>query len=278
MVPQAFLYPLLAALALALVGWLRSPAQGKPRAWCAALAWGAALALAWLPLKGGLAPWPPKEATHWLFYGSLLAIPIAALQGWRASLPHFLLGSLLIAAWIWFACEPLRVHEWKNADQWQQPALLLGLGMAALLLNSDLVRCRARGIEVSGAAGLTLGAAAYVLGQSTGASAHLIGGLACVAAVWCALSVWRRDASVHHGSSLPFTLVLGGLLVIGVYFARTSPRSALLLLFAPQAIRLGWPLRHYPKVAFVVSVLACAAVCGLAAWWGYEKPDPYGAW
>ena len=65
------------------------------------------------------------------------------------------------------------------------------------------------------------------------------------------------------------------MLFIGVYFASTPWTSAALLLVAPQMIRVGWPIKK-PAIRFAVSVLACALVCGLAAYLSYVPEDPYG--
>jgi hypothetical protein len=122
---------------------------------------------------------------------------------------------------------------------------------------------------------MTLGASAFVLGQSTGGTAHLAGGLACVALPFGIVALARSKDHVAYGSSLPFTLGLCGLLFTGVFFASTPWVSAVLLVLAPQAIRFGWPLKS-PAARFAVSVLACAVVCGIAAYLGYSPEEPSG--
>lgn len=275
MATQAFLYPFIGALLLALLAWARKRTEGSRSAWAPALAWGLGLALAYYGLKGALAPWPAKEVGHWHFFAMLVAIPIAALQGRTRSIPHFFLGVALMAGFVWLSSAPLRKYDWQGELIWQMPATLSAVAAIALLLNSDLVRARPSGLQVPGAFALTMGSSAFVLGQSTGGSAHLAGGLACVGAVFCVVSLLRSKQQVGYGSSLPFTLGLGGLLFTGVFFANTPWISALLLLLAPQMIRVGWPIKK-PAVRFITSVLACALICGLAAYLSYVPEDPYG--
>ena len=263
-------------LVLALLGWARGREAGQRAPWVAALAWGLAPCIAYSALHGQIASWPPIEAGHWLFYATLISIPLAATQGYGRSLLHFALGASLIAAFVWFAGEPLRENLWKDEQVSRYTGGLIAAGIAALLLNSDLVRARPAGLQVPGAFAMTLGAAAFGLGQSTGGNAHLAGGLACVGLVWVLLSLLRPGRFVHHGTSLPFTLTLGGLLLIGVFFASLTAKSAILLMLAPQAIRLGWWGGRKPRIEFVVSVLACAAVCALAGYWSILPKSPYG--
>ncbi|MCA9002612.1 MAG: hypothetical protein KDB61_11860, partial [Planctomycetes bacterium] len=200
---------------------------------------------------------------------------IAGIQGRARSVPYFLLGLALLAVFAWLASEPLRAYDWEGDMDWKMPAMLAGVAGVALLLNSDLGRARPEGIQVLGAYAMTMGAAAFVLGQSTGGTAHLAGGLACVALAFALVGLVRSKDSVVFGASLPFTVGLFGLLFTGVYFASTPWSSALLLMAAPQAIRLGWPMQS-PALRFTVSVLACALVCGAAAYLGYSPEEAYG--
>ena len=275
MATKAFLFPLIGALLFALLAWSRQREQGSKVAWAPACAWGLGFALAYFGLKGNLAPWPAKEVGHWLFFSMLAAIPIASLHGKARSIPHFALGLALMAGFIWLSSAPLRKYDWEGALTWQMPLVLSAIAGVTLLLNSDLVRARPLGLQVPGAFALTMGSAAFVLGQSTGGSAHLAGGLACVGAVFCVVSLVRSKQQVTHGASLPFTLGLSGLLFTGVFFASTPWISAVLLLVAPQMIRCGWPIKQ-SAVRFVASVLACAALCGLAAYLSLVPEDPYG--
>jgi len=272
-VQNAFLFPLVAGLILALLGWARSREAGSRVAWAAALAWGLAYGLAYYALKDGLPPWPPKEATHWLFYAMLLSIPVAASQGRAGSVPHFVLGSALIGGFVWLASEPLRQYEWEGAHAWQVPAGIIGVAALALWGNSDLVRVRRTGVQVPGAFALTLGATAFALGQSTGGSANLAGGIAALGGLWCVLALVRSGKAVTYGASLPFTLALTGLLLLGVGYAKTPLSSAILLALAPQAIRIGWPVERR-ALGFLLSVLACAAVCAIAAYLSLAPPEP----
>lgn len=275
---EPFWYPLIPGLLFALLGWGFSQGGTRRTPWAASLAWGLGFLASYYAIKGGIAEWPPRESLHWLFWTMVVAIPIGALNGWRWSIPHHLLGTALWAAFVWFSSESLREYHWNDRDALQVPGILVGIGASALWLYSAIVRARPKGIQVSGAFALTLGGAAFVVGQSMGGGAHLLGGMACLALLWALFAMLRGSVSMTHGAVLPFFVALAGLLYIGVFFAETPQISAALLLMAPAGLRFGWGIDH-PKVSFLVSLLATAAFVGAAAYLAYSPADssnPYG--
>ena len=276
---EPFLYPLLAALVMAMLAWLLGGRRGNVRVtWAAAAAWGLAFVAAYYGLKGDFAPFQPRESMHWLFWAVVLAIPLGSLHGWKFSVPHFLLGSVLLMSFVWLASAPLRKHEWNEVDAFQIPMLVGAIGSVALVLQSDLMRARPTGIQVPGAMALTFGGAAFVFGQSMGGAAHLAGGMALAGLVWALYALARPKAPVSHGSALPYITTLFGLLFVGVFFSETPKTAAILLLAAPQGLRFGWPFLN-EKVGFVVSLLFTAALVGTACYFGLppeDTGDPYG--
>jgi hypothetical protein len=284
LVNAALVYPALVALVLALAGWGPWPnrdrgarrERGARVAWSSACAWGLGYAAAFHAMWG-MPPFPPTEAGHWLLLAMLLAAPIASLECCKGAprVAYVLLGTSLLAAFVWFASEPLRTHLWSGrAAQWKPAALALG---AALhwLLTLDALRRRPSGPLGAIVLALTMGAAAFVLGQSTGASAHVAAGLIGVLVVSGLVAFVRPGREVMWGSALPFSLALAGLLFIGFFFAKVPWTSALLLLAAPQSLRLaGLPSKGWAQ--YTLSLLVAAAVCGAAAYLGLPADDPYG--
>ena len=275
---EPFWYPLIPALIFGILGWVASHEGASRTPWAGSFAWGLGFLASYYAVKGGFADWPPREAMHWLFWSMVLAIPLGAFQGWKWSVPHFLMGIGLWAAFVWVSSKTLREHTWNDKNDFQIPAILVGVGALALWLYSALIRARPKGIQVPGAFALTLGGAAFVVGQSAGGNAHILGGLACVGLLWVVLALVNRGADVSYGLALPFLIALAGLLYAGVFFAETPQLSAALLLLAPAGIRVGWAIEQ-PKTSFLVSVLATAALVGAACYLAYspaEASDPYG--
>ncbi len=275
---EPFWYPLIPGLLFGLLGWAFSQGGQRRTPWAAALAWGFGFLASYYAIKGEGAAWPPREALHWLFWAMALSIPIGALHGWRWSVPHYFLGTALWGTFLWFSSESLREYQWNDRDALQIPLLIVGVGAFALWLYSALLRARPTGIQVPGAFALTLGGAAFTVGQSMGGSAHIIGGMACVALLWALLGAARPSLSFHHGAVLPFFLGLAGMLYLGVFFAETPQLSAALLLLAPVGLRFGWWIDQ-PKASFLVSLLATAALVAAAGYLAYspaDASDPYG--
>jgi len=276
-VVEAFLYPLGVALLVCLSAFGLRASSGRSSGGLAmALAWCVGYVASYYALKNQL-PYPPKEASHWHLYALGVALPIAALEGAAGPrrVAYWALALALFGAFTWFAVEPLRLHQWEGSQAVWMPVALAAAGALMLVLNVDFARRRPTGPFALGVFSLTLGATAFTLGQSSGGSAHILGGMSAVAGVAAAFALLRRDTALVYGAVLPFTLVSTGFLLIGVFFAATPWWSAGLLLAAPQCARLALRLKAGWQVV-LVGVLCAAVPCAIAAYMAMPEPNAYG--
>jgi len=278
LVEAAFIYPGVVAFVLLLVAWgpWAKRAPGARVAWGAGLAWALGYAAVYYTVWD-LPPLQPKEAGHWLVDAVVLGGLVACLDGMtggRRAL-HVVLGAALIGAFVWFASEPLRSHVWEGDAKLWMPAALVSTGLLHWGLTADVARRRPAGPLVAIHLAASLGAAAFVLGQSTGGSAHAAAGMIGVLVVSGFFAFVRPGREVLWGSALPYSPVLGGLLFIGTFFAKVPWISVVLLLAAPQSLRLA---RFFPKpwMQYAATLLTTALVCAAAAYLGLPEDDPYG--
>lgn len=275
MTPEPILWALpVAALCLAL-GWQPWRGGAEP----ASGPWGSALALAlaglagWWGGHGGLPPFPPREAQHWALWGGLGAVLLAGLPAQRPlAVAAGLAGAAVLAVVVLRgALAPYLEHRWSEAEgTWA----VAGLASVALATHGGLVLLtsrRGRGPGLPWLVQLACVAAALVVGQSYAAGALLIGSATtAVGGAWV-LGLVRRHRRHAAGLAGPWTFLVGGLLLTGVYYAETPGPSALLVLAMPHA---AWLPGAGVGGAAGRTALALA-LGGLAAWLAWPEPSPY---
>jgi hypothetical protein len=189
----------------------------------------------------------PREASEWLPHAVLLALGVTILAAYapRAGrrLAFGLAGALCIGL-------PVRLLAGHVAQQWSalekiSHLALLGATLTLvwlLLASARDVHARLRQallvVAATGAAIVTALSGSFTLGRMCGVVAAALTGTALVAPRGLA------------GAAGVVTVALGGLIIVGVFYARLHPANAALLLFsiaaaagrAPQPVT-AWPQR-----------------------------------
>ncbi len=231
---RGVLLPALVALGVLALGWTR-PRSASGDAVAPALAVGLGYAAGHAALAGW-PPFPPIEATQWLFVFALAAAALAILplstaggRGLRRAL--IALGVPLPLAW------PLAQHTWSKPET---AAWLAGLtlGIFALQTALDALRERPAGrwLPLALVVSASLGGATVLLSGSAWV-AQLAGVLAAtLAALALAAMLW--PARSPRGALLPAGTLLFALLVTGVLYVEVPLGSGLLIAAAPCALWL----------------------------------------
>ena len=200
--PVPVLYGFLVAVLLLAAGW-RPWARGNVRSlgpWSNALALAGAYLAAYHSIHGRLPRFPPTAIKHWVPLLVLASLASCLLRGAsrRSALRRAGFAAGLLAPFLYLSLASLR-RQWDGGEQ----ALWLGglwiAGVGYYVLVGDLLERRSQGPDAPLAWLLSCVALAVVLGQSTGASALLVGALTCVPGGWLVLSLWRPDLPLTLG-------------------------------------------------------------------------------
>ena len=245
-----------------------------------------ALALAYLAAHVGITGWPPLpavESTDWLFHAvavAALATPALVALGERPAL----VGGFrlfLFGGWLWLSLQSVIEYRWTPLQSVLGIAgllaLLLGLAWAFERLAEE------RAPHLSAVVGvMAFGAAALVLGLSASARLGQLAGAASVAvAVGWALWPLTRQPPLAKIVATLATLVLGGLLLNGYFYAELRWWNALLVMAAPLVALVAGRRASREKKSFLIAVAAAvlplALAVGMAGWQASQLPeDPYG--
>jgi hypothetical protein len=205
-------------------------------------AWGVGLALAAGYLVGhvgidGRPPWPPREATDWLWYLTVAAAALSLLDGWRrcpAWLHWLPRGALWLGA-VWVLARPPLRQEGGG-----EPVLtLLGLGATGLLFWAALraVARRLPGAALPLAVLPTAAGSAVLLYRCHSARlAQLAGVVAASLLPVLARSCARPTLMV---ATAPVVLLLPGLWLTGRFYCDPPAPLTSLALLATAALAAG---------------------------------------
>jgi hypothetical protein len=251
------------------------------RAWIAALAVGVGYAVGHAANLGAAPPFPPEQSTHALFYIAFAAILAGVLRGANA-VPKAIgwLALVGVAAGApWMLLRNL-LQRWSTGEV-ASTLFFVALAVTALTFVLDGWAERRRGANLPLVLWVTTTMAAIALALSGNLiyaqfGASLAGVLgACIVFSWIA-----RDASFARGATAVFAVVLCCFCLAGVYLASLPRWSGLLLFYAPLAavaVDRGPIEKLPPRAAFVVRVLAVAAVAGVAVLLAQlNRPEPSG--
>ena len=270
MVPTAALAAAVAAVLLFVFAhWWKSASR------CAgAIAIGAGY-VAGHVLVAGWSPFPPRHATHWLFWFALIGvIAVAADALVRPK------GTVRLFAWAiicTIACrlilQPKFSYAWSAAEGWLR-VFATAFGVVILTCCLHLVERRPFGTVTLFSVTTVFcggGCLALILSGSL-----LLGQLACILsaiAATCFLLIIAVRAPFHpSGAVTPLSLVCAGLLLSGFFYAELPTASALLLALAPAAALLPVGKESHSRsrvlayrIALVAVPVAIAVVLALHA-------------
>jgi hypothetical protein len=251
------------------------------RAWIAALAVGVGYLVGHCANLGFVPPFPPSESKHALFYVTLAAMVAGVLRGSNSL--HKALGWLAVIAVA--IGGPWLLLRFKF-QQWQPVSVAIFLLIGAPLITASTFVLdgwaeRRRGAHLPFVLWLTTTMAAVALAMSGSLiyaqfGASLAGVLgACIVFSWIA-----RDVSFARGATVIFVMVFCCFCLAGVLLSSLPRWSGLLLFYAPLAavaVDRGPIEKLPPRAAFVVRVLAVAAVAGVAVLLAQlNRPEPSG--
>jgi hypothetical protein len=268
-----------AALALAWRVWRRD-GDGNRGAWGGAAGLALAYAAGHLGLVGA-PPFPPVEATQWLFWLALLAGLWGAMEDRLRLLARVRLGGRVILAIVLpvALARPLVTYSW-GAGKGTLYVALLGIAVAALSWIVQRTAERRDGalvpalllVVATGSAGLLVMSGSALLGQ-------LAGLLAAASGAALVLAFWRPRVSLAGGGVTVAVLLLSGLWITGFFYAEMPLPSAIL---APLSLAAGAGLAQIPAVRgrgrgqlVVISLVAASILIGAAV--GFAAVEYFGS-
>lgn len=223
----------------------------------------------------GWSSFPPRHATHWLFWFAVVGV-IAAVVAALVK-PK---GTIRLVAWAiicTIACrlilQPKFSYAWSAAEGWLR-VFAIALGVVVLTCCLDLVERRPFGAATLFSVTTVLCGGAFIALILSGSL--LLGQFACILsaiAATCFLLIIAVTAPFHpSGAAAPLSLVCAGLWLSGFFYAELPATSALLLAFGPAMALLPLGKENYSELrvlahrsAFVAVPVAIAVVLALYA-------------
>jgi hypothetical protein len=226
-------------------------------------------------LAAGWSPFPPRQATHWLFWFAVIGV-IAAVAD-AVLRPN---GTVRFVAWAFictiacrFILRPKFSYGWSAAEGWLR-VFAIALGVVILTCCLDFVERRPFGtVTLFSVTIVVCGGACVALILS---GSLLLGQLACIlsaiAATCFLLIITVKAPFPPSGAAAPFSLLCAGLWLSGFFYAELPAASALLLALAPAMALLPMGIATHSqsrvlayRIAFVVVPVAIAVVLALHA-------------
>jgi hypothetical protein len=226
-------------------------------------------------LAAGWSPFPPRHATHWLFWFAVIGVIAAAADAFVR--PK---GTVRFVAWAiicTIACrlilQPKFSYAWSAAEGWLR-VFAIALPIVVLTFCLDLVDRSPFGMATLFSVMTVLCGGACVTLILSGSL--LLGQLACILSstvATCFLLIIAVRAPFHpRGAAAPLSLVYAGLLLGGFFYAELPIASALLLAHAPAMALLSVGKKSHSqsralayRTALVAIPVAIAVVLALHA-------------
>lgn len=226
-------------------------------------------------LAAGWSPFPPRHATHWLFWYAVIGVIAAAVD--TLVRPK---GTVRLVTWAiicTIACrlilQPKFSYAWSAGEGWLW-VFAIALGVVVLTSCLDLVERRPFGTATLFSLTTVLCGGACVALILSGSL--LLGQLACILsaiAATCFLLIIAVAAPFHpSGAAVPLSLICAGLWLSGFFYAELPAASALLLALAPSVALLPVGKKSHSearvlayRIAFVTVPVAIAVVLALHA-------------
>ena len=226
-------------------------------------------------LAAGWSPFPPRHATHWLFWFAVIGIIAAAAD--TLVRPK---GTVRLVAWAiicTIACrlilQPKFSYAWSAAEGWLR-VFAIALAIVVLTFCLDLVDRRPFGTMTLFSV-TTVSLRRYKR-RIDSLRSLLLGQLTCILSAIgaaCFLVIIAVTAPFHpSGAAAPLSLVCAGLWLSGFFYAELPAASALLLALAPAIALLPVGKASHSqsrvlayRIAFVAVPVAIAVVLALHA-------------
>ena len=187
-------------------------------------------------LAAGWSPFPPRSATHWLFWfaviGVIAAVADALVRPKRTV--RLVIWAIVCTTACRFILQPKFSYAWSAAEGWLW-VFAIALGVVVLTGCLDLVERRPFGaatlfsvttILCAGACIALMLSGSLLLGQLTGV-------LIAIAATYCLLIIAMPAPFHPTGAATPLSLIYAGLWLSGFFYAELPAASAVLLAIAP---------------------------------------------
>jgi len=226
-------------------------------------------------LAAGWSPFPPRSATHWLFWFAVIGVIAAVVDALVRLRKTVRLVTWAIICTI--ACrlilQPKFSYAWSAAEGWLW-VFAIAVGVVALTCCLDLVERRPFGPATLFAVTTILcGGAGIALILSGSLLLGDLSGILMAIAATCFLLIFAVRAPSHpSGVAAPLSLVCAGLWLSGFFYAELPAASPLLLAVAPSLALLpvgkesSSQLRLLAcRVAFVAVPVAVAVALALRA-------------
>jgi hypothetical protein len=226
-------------------------------------------------VAAGWPPFPPRQATHWLFWFAAIGVIAAAADALVRPKRAVRLVTWAIICTI--ACrlilQPKYSYAWSAAEGWLW-VFAIALGVVVLTCCLDLVERRPFGTATLFSVTTVLCGGACVALLLSGSL--LLGQLACILSAipgTCFLLIIALTAPFcPSDAAAPLSLVCAGLWLSGFFYAELPATSALLLGLAPAMALLPVPKESHSqrrvlayRTAFVAVPVAIAVVLALHA-------------
>jgi hypothetical protein len=224
-------------------------------------------------LAAGWAPFPPRHATHWLFW--LAVIGVVAAVADALVRPK---GTVRLVAWAiicTIACrlilQPKFSYAWSAAEGWLW-VLAIAFGVVMLTCCLDRVEHSPFGTATLFSVTTVLCGGTWVALMLSGSL--LLGQLACIltaiAATWF-FRIIAVTAPFHpSGAAFPLSLICAGLWLSGFFYAELPAASAVLFAIAPALALLPVGKESHSRwrglacrIAFVAVPVVLAVVLAL---------------
>jgi hypothetical protein len=214
-------------------------------------------------LAAGWPPFPPRNATHWLFWFAVIGV-IAAV----ADAVVRLKGTVRLLTWTIICTmarrlilQPKFSHAWSAAEGWLR-VFAIALGVVVLTCCLDLVERRPFGAATLFSVTTILCGGAFIALILSGSL--LLGQLACILSATvatCFLLIIAVTAPFHpSGAAAPLSLICAGLWLSGFFYAELPAASALLLALAPAIALLPVGKKSYSQSRVLAYRIAFVAV------------------
>jgi hypothetical protein len=214
-------------------------------------------------LAAGWSLFPPRNATHWLFWFAVIGVVAAVADALIR--PKGTVRLLTWAIICTMACrlilQPKFSYAWSAAEGWLR-VFAIAIGVVVLTCCLDLVERRPFGAATLFSVTTILCGAAFIALILSGSL--LLGQLACILsaiAATCFLLIIAVTAPFHPGgAAAPLSLVCAGLWLSGFFYAELPAASALLLALAPAIALLPVGKESYSQSRVLAYRIAFVAV------------------
>jgi hypothetical protein len=260
--------PLVVSAAVLLVTWLLArrifPAGRTP---CGGFALGAGYLVGQVAIDTR-PPFPPREASDWIWYFTIAAVILGLADIWRAcpAWLRWVLRAVLWLAFIWVILPP-EVRAERSRAQVIAWLAALGAGGLAFWAALDIPARRFPGSSLPLTLVIVAAGSAVVLTYSFSAKLGQFAGAFAAAMVPVLVAAWWRPG--RPLATAPAMVILPGLWLDALFYAQPQRSSLILLAVTALSGGLGWTpgvRRLPPWTRTLLSAVVAAALVGVAVW------------